>query len=156
MIRFTVHGKAQAAGSKRHVGRGIIVDANKNAKPWQAEVRSAARDAYDGPLLEGPLAIEIREYRVRPKGHFRTNGELSAAGQRTPYPTSKPDCLKIARGVEDALTGVVYRDDAQIVCEAITKAWGDSEHTVVTIMDERIPEEGLTLDLGMLALAESG
>lgn len=32
-----------------------------------------------------------------------------------------PDVLKLARGVEDALTGIVWRDDAQIVNESLSK-----------------------------------
>ncbi len=155
MIRFTVHGKAQAAGSKRHVGRGIIVDANKNAKPWQAEVKAAALDVFQGPLIEGPVAIEIREYRLRPKGHFRTTGELSAAGLRKPFPTSAPDTGKIARGIHDALTGIVYRDDAQIVLDVTSKEWGESERTEVEIQ-EFVTVAFRTGDLQVLASRVAG
>ena len=35
-----------------------------------------------------------------------------------------PDVLKLARGVEDALTGIVWRDDAQIVNESLNKVVG--------------------------------
>jgi Holliday junction resolvase RusA-like endonuclease len=37
----------------------------------------------------------------------------------------KPDVLKLARAVEDALTGILYRDDAQIVTEVLRKRYGD-------------------------------
>ncbi len=136
MVRFTVHGKAAPAGSKRAFvvkGRAIVTDANKNARPWQHLVAAAARDAYAGPLLEGPLAVTITEYRIRPKAHYRTNGELSKAGLEKPYPTSAPDTGKIARGIHDALTGVLYRDDAQIVLDVSSKAWGDTERTLVAV-----------------------
>ncbi len=139
MIRFVVWGKAAPAGSKRAFvrgGRALVVDANKNAKPWQNLVACAALDAYQGPLLDEPLSVTIVEHRVRPKGHYRANGELSAAGLRKPFPTSAPDTGKIARGIHDALTGVLYRDDSLIVSDVTEKRWaapGDRECTVVIV-----------------------
>ena len=114
----------------------MITDANKNAKPWKALVVSAALDAYQGPLLEGPLSMEIIEYRIRPQSHTGKRG-LNKKGRETPYPTTAPDCLKIARAIEDSLSGVIYRDDSQIVRETIRKTWGDKEHTFVAIQEVR-------------------
>ncbi len=151
MVRFTVLGKAAPAGSKRAFvvnGRAVVTDANKNSRPWKALVAAAGYDAIlafnGGVPLDGPLAVSITEYRVRPKGHFRVNGELSAEGLRRPYPTSAPDTGKISRGIHDALTGVVYRDDAQIVLDVSSKAWGDTERTLVAV-DRMDLEDGPTV-----------
>lgn len=136
-VTFTVLGKAAPAGSKRGFVRGgkvVITDASKGSKPWQALVRSAAADAYTGPLLEGPLALSIREQRVRPTSHLGKRG-LSAKGRGTPFPSTRPDLLKIARGIEDALSGLVYRDDAQIVVETLEKVWAEREQTTVTVWE---------------------
>lgn len=142
MITFTVHGVAQPAGSKkafairkngRPTGQIAVSDANKKSKPWKQEVAAAAREAYCGPVLEGPLRLTIKFYRVRPKGHFKANGALSKAGIATPYPIVKPDVLKLARGVEDALSSVLYRDDAQICDEVLLKKWGESAYVEVII-----------------------
>lgn len=56
-------------------------------------------------------------------------------GQRKPWPTSKPDLLKLARGVEDALTGIVYEDDAQIVFETMRKQWSQIEGVQVRVQE---------------------
>jgi len=109
-----------------------------------------AREAYDGPLLEGPLVVVIRETRLRPKSHFGVKG-LNAKGRASEAPTTRPDCLKIARGVEDALTGVLWHDDSQIVAEMLVKAWagpGERERTQVVVrtfaeMDDEIYEAGM-------------
>lgn len=143
MIRITVYGHAQPAGSKRGFPRKrsngstfvSIVDANPNAKDWKNAVASAAREAYSGDLLNGPLAVSMVFYRPRPKGHFTSSGGLSKSGRTTPYPTPKPDVLKLARAVEDALTGVVYRDDAQIVDEHIAKSWGEPARCEIEIVE---------------------
>lgn len=143
MIRITVYGHAQPAGSKRGFARQrsngstfvSIVDANPKSRDWKNAVTSAAREAYSGDLLNGPLSVTMVFYRPRPKGHFTTSGGLSKSGRTTPWPTSKPDVLKLARGVEDALTGVVYRDDAQIVSETIEKHWGEPARCEVEIVE---------------------
>ena len=129
-ISFTVYGKPQPAGSKtgfplpkKGGGTGvIIVDANPKAKSWQQEVRAAAAAAHDGPLLEGPVELFLLVNLVRPQVHFGTGGNSRKLKPSAPvYPASKPDLLKIARGIEDALTGLIYRDDAQIVIEGLRK-----------------------------------
>lgn len=155
MITFTVLGKAEPAGSKRAFalrkkGGALVLreggapvisitDDNPNSKAWKQEVGKsallarAAQPGHLGRLLEGPLAVTFYFYRPRPKGHMTSKGELSKSGRETPYPTSKPDVLKLARGVEDALTSVLWRDDAQIVDEKIRKFWGEPARVVITV-----------------------
>jgi Holliday junction resolvase RusA-like endonuclease len=129
VLSFTVHGTPAPAGSKKAVpmGRGPgarwgVIDANPKAKGWKTLVAQAAGEAMAGrALFQGPLELTLRFYVRRPKGHHGKNGLLASAPA---YPVVKPDALKLARGVEDALSGVVYRDDAQIVNEVLAKRYG--------------------------------
>lgn len=127
-VGFRVLGRPAPAGSKRGFvvgGRVVLTDASKKTKPWQALVQSVALDAMGGALpLEGPISILFEFTERRPKSHFDSRGELNAEGRRKPYPTKAPDLLKLARGVEDALSGVCYRDDSQIVAERLYKRYG--------------------------------
>lgn len=148
-ITITVLGSAQPAGSKksyvpldrngnpyRRPNGGVAVqtvDANSKAKDWKQQVAYAAREAYHGPLLDGPLRVSLRFFRPRLLGHFNSRGELNKKGRESIAPTSKPDVLKLARGVEDALTGVVWRDDAQIVAEFISKDYGEPARCEIVI-----------------------
>lgn len=139
IVSFTVPGKAEPAGSKRafvnkHTGRASVTDANAKAKPWQAVVRSFASDAYSGDLLSGPLRLSLVFYVPRPDGHFGTGrnaGRLKQSARL--HPTIKPDVLKLARAVEDALTGIVWRDDCQIVDEYLAKRYGEPARCEVVI-----------------------
>lgn len=139
-ITLTIFGTPQPAGSKRgfafrraNGSTGVAIsDANPKSRDWKEQVASAARVVYAGDLLEGPLSVAFRFYRPRPKGHFGKRG-LNAHGSATPFPIGRPDVLKLSRGVEDALTGVVWRDDAQIVHETIVKSWGEPARCEVTI-----------------------
>lgn len=130
-VFFTVFGKPAPAGSKRHVGGGRIVDASKRSTPWKAEIRQVAGRAMEGrELLRGALVVRFEFIVARPKGHFGKKGLRPSAPA---YPTVKPDLLKLARAVEDALTGIVYHDDAQIAYEVLCKKYGETEHVKVTV-----------------------
>lgn len=143
MIEFKILGDAQPAGSKRAFivktkdggQRAVVTDANKNSKSWQHAVRTAAAEAYQGPLLEGPIRLTVEFYRVRPKKHFySTKANFGQLRHDAPqYPTSKPDCTKLLRGLEDALTQQVWRDDAQIVQQLVAKCWGERPCAIVRI-----------------------
>jgi len=142
MIRFTVFGEAQPAGSKRSFMKPgmrfpIVVDANPKAKIWKEQVaREAARAMKGARLLEGPLVLEATFVRVRPRSHYRSGKHSALLKSDSPsHPTSKPDVLKITRALEDSMTGVVFFDDAQIVeHRCVRKVFGEPARVEVTVM----------------------
>lgn len=139
-LSFVVLGEARPAGSKcafplrRKDGSiGVSVrDANPRAKSWQQEVKHAARAAYSGPLLDEPIGLVLVFYRVRPASHLRVNGQPREAAPV--FPIARPDALKLARGIEDALTGIVWRDDALVVREVLEKRWGEPARVEIEIL----------------------
>jgi Holliday junction resolvase RusA-like endonuclease len=68
----------------------------------------------------------------RPRAHFGARGLRPAAPA---WPTVRPDVLKLARAVEDALTGLVWRDDSQIVVELLTKQYGEQASCEVLVAE---------------------
>jgi Holliday junction resolvase RusA-like endonuclease len=137
--RCTIIGDAAPAGSKRafrnpHTGHINVTDASKRSKPWQAQVSAEAAERWIGDLLDGPLEVEITFYRVRPRAHFGTGRNSMLIRDSAPvHPATRPDVLKLARGVEDALTGVVWRDDAQIVTEHLAKRYGSPARCEIVV-----------------------
>jgi hypothetical protein len=149
-LMFEVIGHPEPAGSKRAVplhrggggwaGGGRVIDANPKAAPWKREVAVAAVDAMRiayGPepeLFPGPRGLAVVFTVLRPKGHFGTGRNAGRLKESAPpYPIVKPDATKLLRGVEDALTGVVWRDDAQVVEQRVSKRYGEPESAAVTI-----------------------
>lgn len=140
-IHFTVLGRPQGKGSKRSTPvrsqgliRYVIRDANPNAKPWAARVAAAARDAYQGDLIREAVEIELGFFFARPKSHFGTGrnaGTVLASAPRHMIVT--PDCDKLVRCAGDALTGIVFKDDAQITRLIAVKGYGEPERLEVTI-----------------------
>jgi len=137
-IRFTVIGVPQPGGSKRHVGNGVIIDANRKAKPWKSAVAAFACAAYSGPLLTGALEVSARFYLPRPKGHYgtgRNEGVLKASAPRDH--TKKPDTTKLWRSTEDALKGVLWRDDSQVVMSTLSKQYGEPARVEIEVITRR-------------------
>lgn len=143
-VEIKVFGKPQPAGSKRGFAftrangkTGVAIsDANSKSRPWKTLVSQAAGEQYGGELLRGPLAVELRFFAPRPKGHYGSGSKASVLKASAPqYPTGKPDVLKLARAVEDALTKVVYADDSQIVREVLEKCYGEPARVEIVIVE---------------------
>lgn len=100
-------------GSKRHVGRGILVESSKAVGPWRERVALAAHQAMHGqPPAAGPVTVTLHFVMPRPK---------SAPKTRHVYADKRPDLDKLVRACLDAVTGVCLIDDAQVVEIVTTK-----------------------------------
>ena len=121
MISFRVEGMApQPQGSKRHVGNGVMIESCKLVKPWRYLVSQAAI-ATKAALIRGPLRMEVVFLFTRPRGHFNAKGELKASAPA--FHSVKPDGSKLLRSTEDALSKVLYEDDARIVSSSWEKRY---------------------------------
>lgn len=141
-IRFTVPGVAQSRGSKRafpikrsNGSYGVAVsDNNPRSRDWMACVRAAALEAFKGDVLREPLIFIAKFYFPRPKGHFGSGRNAHVIKQSAPpVPMGRPDLLKLARGVEDALIGICYADDSLIVREFLAKDYGEPARAEIEI-----------------------
>lgn len=142
MIAFTVLGRPQPAGSKRafanpKTGKIIVTDDAKGSRPWKQQVAGEAIDAWPyvlTNLLEGPLELDVTFVLARPKGHYRT-GKFAdlVRDSAPPCPIVKPDTTKLLRAVEDALTGILWRDDAQVVEQSARKVYGSPERCEIRV-----------------------
>jgi Holliday junction resolvase RusA-like endonuclease len=87
-------------------------------KPWRTDVKHAGLEQRpDGwQLLDGPLACSMVFTLPRPKGHWRTGRNAHLLRDAAPpRPAGVPDLSKLVRATEDALTGVLWTDDARVV-----------------------------------------
>lgn len=126
-LAFTVYGQAQPAGSKTagrtKSGRMFVRDSAKGSRPWKTQVAQAAGEAMNGTgLLDGALELSVIFTVPRPKGHYGVRGLRPSAPE---HPTTRPDVTKLLRAVEDACTGIVWRDDSQIVAQHAYKEYGE-------------------------------
>lgn len=148
-IQFEVVGKPATQGSKVEQvirnrqgnpvikkGRAltIIREDNPRLAQWRQEVAHAARAVYDGELFIGAMTMALTFVRPRPKSHYGTGRNAGVLKRSAPtYPTTMPDCSKLARAVEDALTDVIWKDDSQVVDSHVTKKWGPYFRVIVEV-----------------------
>lgn len=135
---FTVLGLPQPGGSKkafahRSTGRVVTMDANPKARGWKDTIAATARPLMGSQEpFDGPLMLVVEFFRPRPKSHYGARGALKPWAPR--YPTVKPDATKLLRPLEDALTGVVWKDDAQIVEQIARKRYGEPSRAEIKVV----------------------
>lgn len=137
-VTFVVHGRAQPVGSKRafpRKGGGVIVAPdNPKARPWMEAVAAVAAEAAGSEPMTGAVVLSATFVLARPRGHFGQGRNSERVRPSAPsYPGSRPDLSKLVRGLEDALTGSVWRDDGQVVRYAVDKVYGWPERTEVVV-----------------------
>ena len=149
-IEFFVHGVPRPGGSKRPwqykrkdgtTGIAMADVAGDRIKAWRSAVVDAAKAAYDGPPLAGPIRIEVVYLMPRPKCHYGTGN--NAYNLKTSAPmehTKQPDCLKLQRGTEDAMNKLIWRDDSQIVAFQISKTYTEGNVGAKIIIEAYEPE----------------
>lgn len=120
--------------------RAIVVSNQRGGKldDWRQAIATEARAAMGSrPLLEGPVVVRARFTWPRPKSHRSSSGGLRPAA---PFAkTTPPDIDKASRALLDALTGVVFRDDAQVVRLDAGKSFDDIAPGVAIVIEEAIP-----------------
>lgn len=132
-IHFTVFGIPQTKGSTRmwkapNMKFPVITNTNKKNKPWAQTVSAMAQQhRQDGCPFNGPIRVRLV---------FRMPIPKSIPKRRPSFMTKRPDLDKMIRSVKDALTGVLYRDDNQVVCVEAHKTYGEEPGVTITV--ERI------------------
>jgi crossover junction endodeoxyribonuclease RusA len=119
-ISFDVLGRPSPQGSKKSIGNNRFIEASKFLPAWRNAVKIAAEHAVTvngWAKVSGPVELEIMFYLDRPS---------SISATKRPYPIVPPDVDKLIRGVGDALTGVVYDDDSQIIRVLAWKVYADN------------------------------
>jgi Holliday junction resolvase RusA-like endonuclease len=133
-VSFTVFCKPEPQGSTRAFipkgwQRPIITSTNKALKPYRQQVARTALEvcqAANDVLPFGkhePAELTVSFYFLRPP---------SIPKKRTAH-VVKPDLDKLVRAIKDALKGIVYHDDSQVVTVHAHKNYGSPERTEITV-----------------------
>jgi Holliday junction resolvase RusA-like endonuclease len=131
-VEVDVLGIPVPQGSKRVV-QGHLIDVNHaKLRDWRQLVGAACQEA--GQFFDGPVVVGFDFYFPRPKGHFGSgrNAEILKASSPA-FPATKPDIDKLIRACLDAMTGIVFRDDAQVASLIASKFYADEQPPGVSI-----------------------
>lgn len=113
-IKFTYYVSPVAQGRPRITtvgGHARAYDPIKS-RDFKAMLKQHAQSICIQPL-NGALALTVRIYREIPKSFSRKKAMAAENGKIRPI--TKPDVSNYLKGIEDALNGVLWHDDSQIV-----------------------------------------
>lgn len=127
-----VFGEPVAQGRPRFTRNGRAYDPPKS-RAYKKRVREACAKSAPETPVDGAVRLLVAAYFGIPKSWSRR--KKWAAFRNEIRPTKRPDLSNVLKGVEDALNGLWYEDDAQIV--SITcAAWYSDEPRVEILMKE--------------------
>lgn len=135
MVKFTIPGDPIPQGRPRagkNRGKIVMYDP-RESKEYKRYVSLIARQHAPKVLLEGALSMRMKIYRNIPKSTTKKDRALISEGIKRPI--TKPDNTNYAKGIEDALNGIIYKDDSQIVDLQIQKYYSDDPRVEVRVQE---------------------
>ncbi len=141
MISFTVYGEPVAQGRPKFTTVGGFARAYDPAKSsdYKQYIKLAAREYAPESLWVGAISIVITAYRSMPKYISGSPERAKAAERGDILPTSKPDADNYLKGVKDALKGVIWKDDSQVVDAYVGKRYSAKPRIEIIITQIDIP-----------------
>ena len=132
-VEFRVFGLPAPQGSKKHVGRGVMVESSKKVRPWRQDVMATSDRAYKGKVITNPVRLEVDFFFARPKSHYRTGKYSDLLREDAPiyaFTHNLGDLDKLLRSTIDALSfvtgGCIIRDDCLVVSISSSKQYANA------------------------------
>lgn len=147
--RLTIDIQARAipaANSKRvfiskKTKKPIIVDTAKGKSEQVATIRLFAQQAaaeQGWMLTDAPIWMSLHFVFPRPAGHFgsgKNADKLKPSAPKWPKSRAIGDRTNLLKSVEDALTGIVWQDDSQVVDGPIRVSYGTAPLISIAIRE---------------------
>ena len=132
--RYVIPGPAVAQGRPRltTIGGHPRAYDPKKSRDYKAYIQLCVKEqgAPEEPLT-GEISLLIVEYRAIPQSWSKRKHEEALLGDITP--TTRPDWDNVGKAVCDALNGLVWKDDAQIVRAEVRKNYDDEPRVAIEV-----------------------
>lgn len=130
-VTITIPGapKGKARARVTRAGRAFTPAETRNREAFVKML--AVAEMAGRPPIDGPCELVMRSVSEVPASWPKKRQAAALVGEVAP--TSKPDLDNQIKLITDALNGVVYRDDAQLVRITAEKSFGPQALTVATI-----------------------
>lgn len=131
-VCFTVLGEPRGKGRPRFARKtGRAYTPERTAAYESLIAMEYRRQVGAAPVLDGCVALRVDAYFGIPKSGTKARRERMERGELRPV--KRPDADNILKAVADALNGVAYRDDAQIVACSLEKRYSSTPRLEVTV-----------------------
>lgn len=124
MVTFKVDADPVGKQRARYAKRGNFVQTYTPDKTrnYEALIKEAAIEAMgNSEILETPVNLYLYIRAPIPKSLPKKRLEACLNGLEKPI--KKPDASNVLKSIEDAMNGVVYKDDSQIVNIHVAKVY---------------------------------
>lgn len=123
-VMFTVYGKPQPKQRPRFSKYSGVVYTPSDTHKYEARVRKAYLDQRSKMITEsGAVWAIIKCYFPIPKSATKRRREMMMQGRRRPTTRTSGDADNLAKSILDALNGVAYKDDSQVVSLIVDKLY---------------------------------
>ncbi len=133
-VTVMLAGEPQGKGRARAVRRGNYIGhyTPEKTRTYEGMIRSAAMDALGNKApFEDPVEFVLRAVFPVPASWSGKKRDRALTGELKPG--KKPDLDNVCKAWNDALNGVVYRDDSLICRMTLEKRYGPQALVVVTV-----------------------
>lgn len=119
-IRFSVPGEPRGWARARTQGSRFFTDTKTRSEKQAVAAWAIEAGAV---VVEGPVDLRLTAYlRIPKSASKKLRADMLSGAER---PTKKPDGDNLAKLTMDALNGVCWRDDVQVVDLTVRKFWSD-------------------------------
>lgn len=130
MIYFRIPGKAEGKGRPRFSnGHTYTPDKTRN---YEELVRALYKSKCKEEPTSEPVIVNINVYTTPAKS--LTKKKKTELMKKLPM--KKPDLDNVAKIILDALNGVAWNDDTQVVSLSVRRIWNKEDYVCVTIVKE--------------------
>jgi Holliday junction resolvase RusA-like endonuclease len=133
-VTIVLLGEPVGQGRPRFVRKSGVAYTPEKTRNISAALRIAAQQTMNeriSGLFDEPLRLHLlAEFGVPQSWSQRKKNTALLHGH---FPAKKPDISNILKLAEDALNGIVYRDDALIVEAHVRKVYGGQPKLVITV-----------------------
>lgn len=136
-MEFIVKGKPQGKARPRvvrnkYTGKTHGITPAKTIE-YEDLIRWSYKSAGGQYMGEATLQLDVQAYFPIPKSFNRAKRQRAEIDELRP--TTKPDCDNIIKVVLDALNGVAYYDDKQVVCVSCNKYYAETGYIKINIKE---------------------
>ena len=134
MIQFLVDIKPKPQQRHRSNGRFQYDPSSKDKQDFLFLVKQYAPKQ---PIID-IVEMDITFCYKRPASHFRSKNKQKILKDNVPFfKSSKADLDNLIKFVCDALNGVFYKDDSQVVSIHAMKLYGEKDYVMIKIIPSK-------------------
>jgi len=136
LIEFIVPGQPVPKGRPKFArrGKGVVAYTPAKTAAYETLVQHVAAAAMVGRAPTArPVKLVVNLAMQVPASWSKKRRAMAIAGEIRA--TKKPDADNVLKGLKDGCNGIVWNDDAQVICIELWKAYDQNPRATVAVIE---------------------